>query len=1086
MASKTTTPKKAGLAIARSKNKFVLTWSPIKDCTDQDVKIYENSTLKGTHDLSQTTKKYTHTITASNWYPNSGKKKLKKVGFKLARKQSGKKESSYSETKYFEIKAPGIPKKIPPVQDSEHSDTFAYSWARNSSDGDINTTHKMFTRYEWETCLVSKGKKPTWSLAKTQKITTIDPTTGVRSTNVNSYGTFTSARTSMIIVEKQADIEARKTRHFHIRAVGPAGHSKYQLTTHQLGGSDALSIPKGNINYIGSDSTGTSGSIKLDISKGNPNDSIQIQYAITTPVISQSIIIENGIEYMHSSISLADDFNSWEVLDTFTGAGKPDTYTFRIPAQVTNNNVLFMRINRIHDGITSLGKPALINVYKAKSETDATETITIRTEDLSAPVFSSLSVDEAHKTVNVAVNNTSGIDGSFIAVYQKVGETKKVIGIIPSDSQQTQSFPGDWQDGDEPIFGIKCLVADYTPVERASEGATIYTCETNILMSSDIVWQSDLVSKPPVITSLAKYDNTTAHISWEWNWSQADSAEISWSDNKIAWESNTEPSNYILTNTRNGSRYITGLSAGTYYFRVRFIRTLGETVTYGEYSDFATLVMSSAPVIPSLSLSDEDSVIAVDDEITAYWQYQSTDGTPQSFAQLAEATRANDSAPWEYTDIEDAITNTDTSMTFTPAQFGWTTDSQHYICVKVMSGSGVPSEGYSQPKLITVAPMPVISVDGIGGENDSIITVTDLEDEVDSYVLTRLPLEFSVSEVSGDGYCTVVIERAENYSIERPDDTDIIGFAGETIISETYRPDPESEENTTVDVSIDVDDLIGRLDNTAQYIMTVTVVDEYGQSVSLSYPFTVEWDHYAQMPSADIFIDHERDIAVITTDVPETLYDGDYCQLYRLSADTPQLILDHGEFGTSYVDIYPTFGYFGGYRIVYVTKYGDYKTEDNVIAMTEYSKSGNDQDIEQYDRFLVSIQFDDNLVEFPGNISVSNSWSKDFQATKYLGGSIEGDWNPGVQRTGSINGTVPVEQESDMLYGLRILADYAGICHVRTPEGSNFYGDIQVKDDREEKWVNKTSKISLSYTKVDWIEDELPTYLEWINNQLTT
>ena len=166
-----------------------------------------------------------------------------------------------------------------------------------------------------------------------------------------------------------------------------------------------------------------------------------------------------------------------------------------------------------------------------------------------------------------------------------------------------------------------------------------------------------------------------------------------------------------------------------------------------------------------------------------------------------------------------------------------------------------------------------------------------------------------------------------------------------------------------------------------------------------------------------------------------------------------------------------------------MTAYGDYKTDQNVLAMTEYSKSGNDQDVDQYDKFLVSIQFDDNLVEFPGNISLNNSWAKDFQTTRYLGGSIQGDWNPGVIRTGTINGTIPIEHEASTMYGLRLLADHAGICHVRTPEGSNFYGDIQVRDDREEKWVNRISKISLNYTKVDGEEDQLITYYEWSRRQ---
>lgn len=1067
--ARTTTPKKGGLTVARKNKNFVLTWSPIKNSTDQDVKVYENKKCVGTHDLGASTKKYTHTIDTTKWYPTSGKPKLTKVGFKLARKQSGKTESKYSEVKYFELAKPGTPKYIAVSQDNSNLDTFTYAWDRNVSDGDVSTTKKMFTDFYWETCLVSKDGDADWDLAKTQTITTVNPTTGTRSTGQPSKGTLTG--TSIIIAETQAAIAARKRRWFRVRARGPAGYSEYRTYNHQLGEVEQVLIPSERTDFISSDATGTSIELPLDIDKGYPNDSIQIQYAITEPLVT--VTTEDDI--VKSSLSLPNGFNSWTTVYTFTGAGIPDTCTLKIPEQVVDNNVLFVRINRIHDNSTTYGVPTLMNVSQT----------TIRSFRLSAPSLNSALVNESDRTVIVDVTNNSGIAGSFIAVYQSVGGDEKIIGIIPSSGPQTQTFPGDWSDGDDPKFGINCFVADYTPSSRQPEGATIYQrCGITYMEAAGIQWEEGLISKPPTITSLTKYDNTTASITWSWDWAQADSAEITWSDNSITWDSTEEPSSYILTNTRNGHRYITGLSSGTYYFRVRFIRTVGDTVTYGKYSETVTLNMSSGPTTPSITISDEDGVVALEDTVTVYWKYQSTDGTPQGFAQLAEATRPNTSSSWTYTDV-DASTNTDTHIQFRPIDLEWTEGSEHDICVRLTSGSGELSEGYSEPKHIIVAPLPSISITGVGGQNDA-ISAYNGSDEAYNYRLTKLPIEFTVSGFGGEGHCNVVIERESDYDLERPDDTTIACLAGDVILSRRYEPDgTNASDNMSISVTINYDDedLIGHLDESAQYKLTVSITDRYGQSDEAIYPFTVAWDYHAQMPTATIDIDQERDIAIITPGATGAIGNGDYCQIYRMSADKPQLILDNGAFGTSYVDIYPTYGRFGGYRIVYVTKYGDYKTVDNVLAMTEYSKSGNDEDVEQYDKFMVSIRYDDNLVEFPGNISLNHSWAKDFQTTKYLGGSIQGDWNPGVQRTGTINGTIPVEHEFETMYGLRILADYAGICHVRTPEGSNFYGDVQVRDDREEKWTTRISKVSLSYTKVDWVEDELQTYAEWQDNQ---
>ena len=868
--AQTTTPKKAGMTVARNGNNIVLTWTPIKNCTDQDLKVYVNNNLVGTHDLSSSTKKYTYEINRSNWYPNKSngkdKKKLKEVAFKLARRQYGKTESSYSDQKEFKITAPGKPEYKLPQQDSEESNVFTYSWERNSNDGDIKTTHKMFTHFYWETCLVDEGKDAKWSLAKTQKITKINPTTHVRLTNQSSKGTLTNSDPhEVIIVEEMSDINAKKRRYFRVRAVGPSGHSEYTVSSHHLGGYSAITIPSTNTWFLSSNSTGTSGTISLvtsntsgkttELGTGYADDSIQFQYAITPP----EVVVTTDNEGVHSSLKLPTGFDSWTTLETFASAGVPDKYTFKIPERVNDNNVLFIRLNRIHDRITTYGYPTLMN--NRKKDNKNTRKIYL----LSSPEINSISVDDVHKTVDLTVTNTSDIPGSFVAVYQSIeGKGNKIIGILTS-SQTSGSFPGDWSDTDFPSFGVRSFVADYSPTERKPEGVTVYNVGSNILMnSSGIVWPPDSILKPPIITNLTKHDNTTAYIEWEWTWDQADSAEITWSDSPISWESTEDPSSYILTNTRNGWRYITGLSAGTYYFKVRFIKTTDDTVTYGKYSEIAELTMSEGPTTPALTLSDDDGIVALTDDVTVYWQYQSNDGTPQSFAQLGET--QNESSPWSYNVIEEAYTNTDSFIKFSPEEIGWEEDTTHKIGVTLMSGSGQPSkEGWSEPILITVAKKPEVIIQGL-----TAIQAVDDPNEAYTYKLTQLPIEFTVSGFGGDGYCSVSIERASTYDMERPDDTHIIGYEGDTIFADTFYPDEDTIDE--ISITIDRDDLIGHLDETAQYVMTIVNTDKYGQKTDpVEYPFTVMWSRHAQMPTADIIIDPINDIARITPRAPQTV-----------------------------------------------------------------------------------------------------------------------------------------------------------------------------------------------------------------------
>jgi len=1093
---KTKTPSKSGLSIARKNNNFVLTWTPCKDCEDQDVKVYVNNECVHTEDLGASTKKYTYTINRSNFFPNkvtqtvieyvngqgraSTKQfegpKLKEVAFRLRQKQKKKKTSEYSDQKEFTIKAPNEPKYVLPAQDSNNNNVFTYSWEKDDDDGDYSTGHVMFTRYRWETCLVPESESADWDLAKSQKITTIDPENHSRSENQNSYGNLSAdAIKQVIIVEKEADITAKKRRYFRVRAIGPRGQSSWRNSSHHLGGYKEVKVPTNSTSYTGTDSTGTSAIINLDLGTGYADDSIQVQYAITTPKVNTTTDSENNV--VHSSLALPDGFDSWTTYETYAGTGKKDKITLDVPQQVADNEVLFVRVNRIHDNITTYGSPTLMNNRKknvqSPTKDDPTNVKTVNNHvvySLSSPTLEGVVIAENSHTVTVSVNNTSGITGSFIAVYQSVNNIDKVIGVI-SSNQSSGAFPGEWGEEDDPKFGIQCLVADYSPINRAAEGATFYDVGSNVLMTSGgIIWQAELVSKAPILKSLTKVDNSTAYISWDWNWSQADSVEISWSDNRLMWQATEDPSTYVLTNTREGERYVTGLSAGTYYFRLRFIRTTGDTVIYGKYSEIAELQMAEGPTTPTLTLSDEDGIVAPDQEVTVYWKYQSNDGTSQSFARLGEA--QNTSSPWNYTEIDSLWTNTDNFIKLTPSALGWAEGSTHRIGVTLMSESGKSSkEGWSEPVMITVANRPSISVTNLSG-----IIPNNNANEAYDYKLVALPITCTVSGFGGEGYCSVTIERTEAFDISRPDDTHTIGHAGETVYAETYYSDEEGV--TSSEVAVTLDKLIGHLDDGAQYLMRIVITDKYGQTDEAKYPFTVVWNDHAQMPAATITIDQVNDIALITP-TAQSVGTGDYCQIYRMSADKPQLVLDHGTFGTQYVDIYPTYGRFGGYRIVYVTKNGDYKTAGNLLAMTEYSKTGNDEDIQQYDKFMVSIEFDNNVVEFPGNISMNHSWAKDFQTTRYLGGSIQGDWNPGAIRTGTINGTIPVDYEPEAMYGLRLLADYAGICHIRTPEGSNFYGDIQVRDDREEKWTTRISKISLNYTKVDGAEDQLMTYAEW-------
>ena len=326
-------------------------------------------------------------------------------------------------------------------------------------------------------------------------------------------------------------------------------------------------------------------------------------------------------------------------------------------------------------------------------------------------------------------------------------------------------------------------------------------------------------------------------------------------------------------------------------------------------------------------------------------------------------------------------------------------------------------------------------------------------------VLKEMPLAITVTGAGDGGITTIMVERAEDYPMERPDETSFHGNKGEVVL-QTSPPLIGTNQ-----VSFDVKDLIGPMDDGAAYNIVATVQDGLGQTDDAILPFEVHWTHQAEEPSAEIEIDEENLIAFITPIAPENADPEDVADIYRLSADRPELIVEGAEFGETYVDPYPALGDMGGHRIVTRTKNGDYITEDNQIAMIDSPELGVNP-IENED-LLNIIDFEGRQIQFYWETDYSNTWAKDFQETQYLGGSIEGDWNPAVSRSGTLSSKAITVLDQEMLKDVRRLADYPGICHVRTADGSSYAADVQVSEDYTDDEKGMVTNYSLSITKVD-------------------
>ena len=1146
MASKTKAQTFNSLSCSPTSMKFTAKWSKGETYTDQEIRYYITKDAGGksyheykgsssSNKLSKGDTKHSIDLNEDKYCPN-GDTKVTKVQVKLRAKAKNKSWCSWV-SKTLTLAKPNKPTYEAPVFHDTNLITF--SWQRSKSDKEKN----YLTRYYWQSVILENPPTANgnnldssyWADAKTQEITYYNPSSpDVRVHKEKSIGTMTPSYTSITIVEDTSKINSGKryVRFFRVREEGPAGKSDYRCSSKSYGpagksdedGNYSTSEP--TVETLNSDGTAGTLSAASFSSRLDPTDSYSFEYAIVVPD-AESTIEDNTFR---TTLSCPTNGVEWKQDASIIPETGSDSVVWRYNLEETigYNQALYWRLIATHDNFRTISDPLFTGCGP-----------------LSKPTGLSVSaIDTTTHRATVAATNNSSIGTSFLAVYYRTSSDMSdqgPIGIIPNGESSITVQAPDW--GTDSIsFGVKCFVADYSPVTASSNDVTIYEIENVQMESKGILWQGGAIALPPTNVNLSKHSDGKLLVTWDWSWSEANSAEISWADSEDAWESTDAPSSYTITNVHAGRWIISGLEAGEWYVRVRLIKVTGNDAVYGTYSDTASFNLSSAPQTPYLTLEPE--IVGVDNEVICSWQYTSTDGTAQAQAELAEAVYDEDNEKWSYTPLAGAITNTSKQIVFSPSTYGWARGSTHYLSVRVMSASNQKSKGWSSPVKLGIADPPVAEIHDLSMAVRSYYISNDNPDpeNVETHLtLYEMPITLTVTGAGIGGTTSVYIERAEQFTQDRPDGKDFQGYEGEIVYESTV----QNVEDDAISFTIDNKDITGHLDDEAHYRIVAQVKDSFGQTDKTGYDFYVHWDRQAQLPACIVDVDHDSDVIYITAIAPAP-NETDTCDIYRLSVDSPQLIIEDGQFNTKYVDPYPTLGKFGGYRVVFKTKNGDYKTEDGLLAWRDcsYSASANDLDFhivngevivtypedkgtdvpnsmkltletggdllyeydntitpvdfslgngelyvsdlnyyDYIDTFGIVIDFNKERLFLPGNVSLQSKWAKSFQVTEYLGGSIEGDWNPAVQRTGSLTATIPVEHDPDAVRQLRKLAEYSGICHVRTPEGSNFYANIDVNDSREEKWVNKISKVTLDITKVDAVSLDGIEYANWIEGE---
>ena len=738
---------------------------------------------------------------------------------------------------------------------------------------------------------------------------------------------------------------------------------------------------------------------------------------------------------------------SWQDVEpAHTGGAGTKRGSFNVGSSLDANECLFVRVKNTYDGQTSYSTPVLA-AYGY----------------LSDPSDVSVEVNQSTYRATITATNNSNVPESHLAVTFSTDKDPRgyVVGVIPHGQNSVTVQCPDWSQTNRITFSVQAFAGDYRTLTRP-DGASQADIWPRMRSLNTITQGGDVPQFPRNVTVNPTSEPGTIRVTWQWSWDEATGAQIAWADHADAWESTDEPSTYTVGNINASAWNISGLETGiTWYVRMRYMTGTGDDVTYGPWSNMQAIDLSSAPAVPVLMLSQ--GVITAEGSVTASWVYSTTDGSTQAFAEIAEYT-LNGTTP-VYTPIVQV--GAAQYATLSAEEYGWQAGETHALVVRVRSASGRLSDDWSDPVNLIIADPLTLNI-----SETSLVEETITPEEGDPYTqlaLKEMPLTLTIDGTKIGTATTVVLERAAAFQMDRPDESVFNGYENETILIK--------RQNGNGEMTIGLEDLIGHLDDGASYRIIATVQDSFGQSAEVTIDFVVNWTHQAIIPEATVSIDEEQLIAILTPVAPTGALAGDTCDIYRLSADKPQLIVENAQFGTVYVDPFPTIGEFGGHRFVFKTENGDYITEDNHLAWLDTQEDEGDY----LDLVYSIVNFGTGVVELLYDSTQSNQWAKDFQETKYLGGSIQGDWNPAVEMTSSVDVAMVTVEDQDSMQAMRRLAAWPGICHLRTVDGSSYACDIQVSEDRRYDQETIRASYSLSTTRVDPEELDGMTLEEWNN-----
>ena len=603
----------------------------------------------------------------------------------------------------------------------------------------------------------------------------------------------------------------------------------------------------------------------------------------------------------------------------------------------------------------------------------------------------------------------------------------------------TASTPGaagleqGWEDVDGAVDNGNCagftdLVDDALPAVRTHTWYRLVTTHGAYTRNSAAVEAECLYrAKAPQENDKVKFlsiepgatgDSVACKLAW--NDQDSNTTQISWADHEDAWESTEQPSTCDVTweDAEPASGYqhsanvtVRGLEEGRdYYVRARRGLVSGSTASWGGwcYPDKECYPISTA-LAPTDVVLAVPSVVERGSGIDCSWTFSGSEQTAWEVAYLDGETRkvlvAGDGPAGAAT---------------VPAEMVEGMDSVS-LAVSVTTGGEWASSAYVP---VTIDDAPDLSLDVAA-------------------VVTAQPIEIGLESSTPDAYVTLYVTSG-GVTTDAPDGQ-AVQAEGDVVWAETLAPAWETD-----DVSVDEDTVwtatvvppVMRLYDGASYSVTAVATDARTLLSSdwAEASFDVAWSHKAVVPKDTTPIEVDGLTATITPIAPDDGYGTgdsaaatDVVDVYRSTPDGNYLIASDVPFGQPVTDRFAPFSNVAELAYVLCTRTADGDVDWGAFPYVLRHSA-------------LRVDFGEESVELPYNVTVSDAWEKSFELREHLDGTRAGYWNEGATRKATLSTDVIKVEGAGQRRLLAALAQHAGPCFVRTPDGCAYPANVEVTD----------------------------------------